>query len=100
MFDFEVSDLLKKNLHTPSEFSHFPQKKKIIGREKIWIHLWEEIESKRLWGEKISTHLHPLEKKIGFLHIPRAEIENEFQISQRIALAKCESSCILDVAGH
>jgi hypothetical protein len=32
--------------------------------------MWEEIESKRLRGEKISTHLHPLEKKIGFLHIP------------------------------
>lgn len=29
VFDFEVSDLLKKNLHTPSEFSHFPQKKKL-----------------------------------------------------------------------
>jgi hypothetical protein len=35
VFDFEVSDLLKKNLHTPSEFSHFPQKKIYRKRENM-----------------------------------------------------------------
>jgi hypothetical protein len=60
-----------KRIYIPlASFHTSLKKKKIIGREKIWIHLWEEIESKRLRGEKISTHLHPLEKKIGFLHIP------------------------------
>jgi hypothetical protein len=59
-----------KRIYIPLASFHTSLRKKFIGREKIWIHMWEEIESKRLRGEKISTHLHPLEKKIGFLHIP------------------------------
>ena len=52
LFDFDVSNLLTKNLHSPLRPFNTPLKNKIkiiiiLEEERIWIHLREEIESGR-----------------------------------------------------